>query len=243
VISHAIDGAALGTGDPLALRDARRARRRWQAACLAALALLAVLTVVAATVGVLPGDPELRSTLVALATPEVIALARIVNPGGSWVVLLPGMLAVFALSPDVRRRWWLWSAVFIGGALVEQALKTGVARARPEDLSAGFPSGHATSAAAFAVIVVYAASRSRLSPGVRAAICAAALTGGCLVGLARIELRAHWPSDVVAGWALGTALAAGAAWWSLAPGAGAPSRVGRRGLGAAPADRPRAARG
>ncbi len=243
MISHAIDSAAPGTGDPLGLRDARRARRRWQAACLVALAALAALTVGAATVGVLPGEPELRSTLVGLATPEVIALARGVNLGGSWVVLLPGMLAVFALSSDVRRRWWLWSAVFIGGAIVEQALKTGVARARPEDISAGFPSGHATSAAAFAVIVLYAASRSRLSPGARAAICAAALAGACLVGLARIELRAHWPSDVVAGWALGTALAAGVAWWSLAPRAGARARVARRGLGTAPADHPRAARG
>jgi membrane-associated phospholipid phosphatase len=242
VISHATDGAAPGTGDPLASRDDRHARHRWQAACLAALSMLAVLTIGAASIGVLPGEPEVRLALVALATPDVVALARVVNPGGSWVVLLPGMLVVFALSPDVRRRWWLWSAVFVGGALVEQALKSGLARARPEDVSAGFPSGHAISAAAFAVIILYAASRSRLSPRARAAVGAAALAGACLVGLARIELRAHWPSDVVAGWALGAGLAAGAAWWSLSAGAAAPSRAARRDLAAARPD-PRAARG
>jgi undecaprenyl-diphosphatase len=241
VISHAIDGRAPVTGGPPSLRDNRRARRRWQAATLGALALLAVLTAVA-TAGVVPGEPALRDALVAGATPAVIALARIVNPGGSWVVLLPGMLAVFALSPDVRRRWWLWSAVFVVGALVEQGLKSGLARPRPEDVSAGFPSGHATSAAAFAVIIVYAASRSRLSPRTRATIAAAALAGACLVGLARIELRAHWPSDVVAGWALGGGLAAGAAWWSLSGGAAAPAHAPRRGLAKAPSD-PRAARG
>ena len=240
MIPHATDGAAPGTDNRPSKED-RHARRRWQAACLAALSVLAVLTVSAATVGVLPGDPELRLALVALATPDVVALARVVNPGGSWVVLLPGMLVVFALSPDVRRRWWLWSAVFVGGALVEQALKSGLARARPEDVSAGFPSGHATSAAVFAVIILYAASRSRLSPRARAAVAVAALAGACLVGLARIELRAHWPSDVVAGWALGAGLAAGAAWWSLSAGAAAPARA-RRDLAAARPD-PRAARG
>ena len=240
MISHATDGAAPGTGHRPSKED-RHARRRWQAACLAALSVLAVLTLAAASVGVLPGEPELRLALVALATPDVVALARVVNPGGSWVVLLPGMIVVFALSPDVRRRWWLWSAVFVVGALVEQALKSGLARARPEDVSAGFPSGHATSAAVFAVIVLYAASRSRLSPRARAAVAAAALAGACLVGLARIELRAHWPSDVVAGWALGSGLAAGAAWWSLSAGAAAPSRA-RRDVAAARPD-PRAARG
>jgi len=240
VISHATDGAAPGTDNRPSKED-RRARRRWQAACLAALSVLAVLTLAAASVGVLPGEPELRLALVALATPDVVALARVVNPGGSWVVLLPGMLVVFALSADVRRRWWLWSAVFVGGALVEQALKSGLARARPEDVSAGFPSGHAIGAAAFAVIVLYAATRSRLSPRARAAVAGAALAGACLVGLARIELRAHWPSDVVAGWALGSGLAAGAAWWSLSAGAAAPARA-RRGVAAARPD-PRAARG
>jgi membrane-associated phospholipid phosphatase len=33
-----------------------------------------------------------------------------------------------------------------------------------------------------------------------------------LVGMARVILRAHWPSDVLAGIALGLALAAAAGW-------------------------------
>jgi zinc transport system substrate-binding protein len=36
------------------------------------------------------------------------------------------------------------------------------------------------------------------------------------VGLARIVLHAHWPVDVIAGFALGCACAAGAAWWDAA---------------------------
>ena len=220
--------------------DDARARQRWQVTCLVALAVFGALAIAAAAVGVLPGERELREALLAWGTPAVILLSRIVNPGGSWHALLPAMLLLFALSPESRRRWWLWSAALVAGGLVETSVKATLARARPDDVSAGFPSGHATAAAAFAVIVVYLVGRARLSDGARLAVCAAVVAGAALVGLARIELRAHWPGDVVAGWALGAGVAASAAWWDLASlGRRAAPAAGRR-LGSVPAD-PRAA--
>ena len=77
----------------------------------------------------------------------------------------------------------------------------------------GFPSGHVTAAAAFAVIVIYLAGRSRLPPRARGLLAAVAVALIAGVGLARIVLRAHWPSDVLGGLALGVAVAAAAAWW------------------------------
>ena len=147
-------------------------------------------------------------------------------------MLLPASLILLALSPDARRRWWLWLAAMPASAIVESMLKTTLARPRPEDLSAGFPSGHAAAAAAFAVIVVCLAGRSRLRPASQAAVCAVAVILAVLVGLARVELRAHWPSDVLAGWALGTACAAGAAWWDLSDRIrrARPATAGSRGL-------------
>lgn len=220
--------------------DDARTRQRWQVICLVSLAVFGALVIAAATVGILPGERELREALLAWGTPAIILLCRIVNFGGSWHALLPAMLLLFALSPESRRRWWLWSAALVAGGLVETSVKATLARARPEDPSAGFPSGHATAAAAFAVIVMYLVGRARLSPGAGLAVCAAVIAGAALVGLARIELRAHWPSDVVAGWTLGAGVAASAAWWDLASRAGRAAPAAGRRLDGVPAD-PRAA--
>jgi len=207
---------------------AARGGHRWPVVCLSALSVLAVLTVAAATLDVFPTEVSLRQSMLAWTPPDVAPLARAVNYGGSWHVLLPASLIVFAVSPQARRRWWLWSGVLVGSATLETLLKALIARARPEDLSSGFPSGHATAAAAFAVIVVYLASGEGPGrPGPIALQCLV-VTGAALVGLARIELRAHWPSDVAAGWALGTAFAAGAAWWDRTSSADRSPAAGRR---------------
>ena len=79
----------------------------------------------------------------------------------------------------------------------------------------GFPSGHATAAAAFFGAVFYLAESLR--PPARRLVRVAALVIIVLVATARVMLRAHWPSDALAGIALGLALASGAA---LAAGLG-----------------------
>jgi undecaprenyl-diphosphatase len=99
-------------------------------------------------------------------------------------------------------------------------MKQVIGRTRPENLSMGFPSGHATAAGAFcgAILCLAEAIPGR---GLRLAVRLAALTGALLVAVARVMLRAHWPSDALAGLALGLALAAGAA---LVASAQAPPR-------------------
>jgi undecaprenyl-diphosphatase len=55
-----------------------------------------------------------------------------------------------------------------------------------------------------------------LPPAACAVVRALAVAMILLVGMARVILRAHWPSDVLAGIALGLALAAAAGWLASA---------------------------
>jgi undecaprenyl-diphosphatase len=159
--------------------------------------------------GVLPADAAVREGLLACASPAVIALLRVVNRAGEWRLLLPGTLLLFVFLPRARRHWWLWVALMIAAPMTEGLLKIAIGRPRPEGPSFGFPSGHATAAAAFFGAVLYLAGA--LGPAPRRLVRALAVAGIVGVGLARIVLRAHWPSDVAGGIMLGLGLAVVAA--------------------------------
>jgi undecaprenyl-diphosphatase len=180
-----------------------------QGVLLVTAALFCALALFATLVGLVPADAMVRDTLLGLASPAVVAAMRVVNMAGDWRLLLPGTLLLPLLLPRARARWWLWMAMMLVAAALPDVVKVVVARARPEDTSLGFPSGHATAAAAFFGAVLYLAGS--LPPPARRTVRAGALVAVALVGVARVVLRAHWPSDVVGGAALGLALAAAAA--------------------------------
>ena len=168
-------------------------------------AFFVALGAAVAMMGVLPADAAVREALLGWATPAVVGLMRVVNHGGDWRVLFPATLLLLALFPRARERWWLWIVLMIAAPAAEGLLKIAIGRARPESAAFGFPSGHATAAAAFFGAVLYLAGS--LPPASRRAVRALAVACIVLVGLARIILRAHWPSDVLGGITLGLGLA------------------------------------
>ena len=178
---------------------------RPRAALTVLCAFFIALGVAAATIGVLPADAAVREALLSWATPAVVWLMRVVNRAGDWRLLLPGTLLLFFVFRRARERWWLWIALMIAAPAAEGLLKIAIGRARPESGSFGFPSGHATAAAAFFGAVLYLAGS--LPPARRRTVRALAVACIVLVGCARIILRAHWPSDVLGGITLGLALA------------------------------------
>jgi membrane-associated phospholipid phosphatase len=173
--------------------------------------------------GILPFDRPLRASVLALASPSLLAVMRVVNYAGAWQVLLPGTLLLFVVFARARPSWWVWLALMIAAPLAEWSLKLAIGRPRPEGLALGFPSGHATAAAAFFGAVLYLAGT--LTGGARWTLRVVAVTAIAAVALARVMLRAHWPSDALAGIALGLALASAAAIVASLP-------AGRRALGA-----------
>jgi undecaprenyl-diphosphatase len=169
-------------------------------ACFVALAATAML------VGAMPADTALREAILRMASPRVVNAMRVVNRAGDWRALAPGLVVLFLVFAEARRQWWVWSALMVSAPIMEWTLKHIVARSRPEDLSFGFPSGHSTAAAAFYGAVIFLADS--LPPRLCRAVRVLAVMMMVLVGLARVMLRAHWPSDVLGGIALGLALAA-----------------------------------
>ncbi len=107
-------------------------------------------------------------------------------------------------------------AIALGSAGAAAAIaKQIVGRARPSagvrlvsETGPSFPSGHATDSTAFyvalALIVAIFVLRKPLA---RVVTVGAGLVVSLGVGLSRLVLGVHWPTDVVAGWALGTATA------------------------------------
>jgi membrane-associated phospholipid phosphatase len=154
-------------------------------------------------------DVLVRDGLLTGASPGAIAVMRVINKAGDWRFLLPGTLLLFVVFSHARRTWWVWVALMAAAPLAETMLKAGVARPRPEAMSYGFPSGHATAAAAFFGALLFLSETLR--PGLRTAVRVLAVLMIVLVGIARVMLRAHWPSDVLGGIALGLALASTAA--------------------------------
>lgn len=159
-----------------------------------------------------PGDPAdpLGPSWVEEAMRDFTAL-------GSAPVLVVAVLAVagflaLAKSAGLRTgRMVLFTLAASGGGLVlSSLLKYSIDRPRPdlvphgtEIYTSSFPSGHSMMSAVvyltLAALIVRLVARKRLKGYVL--FVAVALT--LLVGVSRVYLGVHWPSDVLAGWAAG----------------------------------------
>jgi undecaprenyl-diphosphatase len=138
-------------------------------------------------------------------------LKAVTHLGSSSVVVPVVIVAVgFLLS---RRRITEGAVLAAGTALTIIAVhvaKAAVDRGRPSDplVSAdgsSFPSGHAAYAVAYvAIAIAVTHGFPRLLH--RAAIVAAAIVLAAVIGLSRVYLRAHYLTDVIAGWGMGAAL-------------------------------------
>jgi undecaprenyl-diphosphatase len=133
---------------------------------------------------------------------------------GGHAVLGLLVLAVAVVLICARRRAdaaWLVSAT-AGAMLLNHGLKAAFARARPDlvehlvvVVSPSFPSGHALmSAAVYLTLAGLPGRGEHATQSIRRCLRGLAVALVLLIGLSRIYLGVHWPSDVLGGWVLGS---------------------------------------
>lgn len=150
------------------------------------------------------------------------SVARTVTWAGSTFVALPALLVAGCLAPPGLRgararlsRGLLVAGSASVGVYAGLALNHLVGRERPPTPdwwgAAGgpaFPSGHTTVATIVAIDLAWVLSERWTSRRARRIGVVSALVMTAAVGWSRIWLGVHWPSDVAAGWLLGSAWAA-----------------------------------
>ena len=156
-----------------------------------------------------PLDRDIYETLYAGSQPALVTIARVFTALGEPTVLIG---AGFILAG-----WLVWRArarlalalllLVLVGRGVTEVQKYEVARARPTlephlvvVKTSSFPSGHAASS-----MIFYLALALALTAGTRwrhvAAVAAVLLS--LMVGVSRVMLGVHWPSDEIGGWTFG----------------------------------------
>jgi membrane-associated phospholipid phosphatase len=161
---------------------------------------------------VLALDDRLRESVHGLASPGLTTIMRAASLYGGPAVLIPaGLLAAVAFLMKGWRRGALLTLVLLSGAgLLNGLLKFSFARVRPTSYfdyplpgSPSFPSGHALYAAGVfggLAVLLTARMENRLHQFLVWLIAVSLIL---LVGLSRVYLGVHYPSDVLAGYAIG----------------------------------------
>ena len=131
---------------------------------------------------------------------------------GSTGVLILVVLAVGGFLAMTRKGHAALTVLVAvsSGVLLSQTMKWAYARPRPELVphgaevyTASFPSGHSMMSAVVYLTLGALLARTQSSQGAKVYILSVAVILTVLVGTSRVYLGVHWPTDVLAGWALG----------------------------------------
>ena len=178
---------------------------------------IALLIALAAACGLWGGGDNLRDVAlvhdgiaVRAEYPLATTIGLILNIVGGAPATIGFTVGAFLIAARAKRvrQGLILMAILLSGRFLIEILKLLVRRARPaldvhpvSTHSLSFPSAHAANS----MIVFGALALVFAAPRHRGAAVAVAILASLIVGCSRPLLGVHWPSDVIAGWALGAA--------------------------------------
>lgn len=135
--------------------------------------------------------------------------------GGTTIIFMITAAVVFYLLIQKQYEFmWLILIATIGGAMLSFGLKELFARERPPLIyqlltvkSLSFPSGHAMMSSVVYLTQGTLLAKVQANRNLRAYILLVALILVFLIGISRVYLGVHYPTDVLAGWSVGLAWA------------------------------------
>jgi undecaprenyl-diphosphatase len=136
--------------------------------------------------------------------------------GSATIVLLITLIVIgyFILQKNYSAVYLILAAV-IGGALIDLELKEFFGRVRPtiipnlmQPFTFSFPSGHSMMSAVIYLSLASLMARFQKRQRDKIYILSVAILLSLIIGVSRVYLGAHYPTDVLGGWLLGTAWAA-----------------------------------
>ena len=182
-------------------------RARWRFPI--AIVLLAVVWLVVLVFGRGELDRQVYEALYSGRSPTMVAVGRFFTALGEPSVLIAASIvaAVWLWIAGHRHLPFVFVAITMIGRGASELQKYVIARDRP-DLethlvvvkTSSFPSGHANSAMIFYLTIALILTQGTRWRSVAVGL---ALLLAFLVGLSRVMLGVHWPSDVIGGWAFG----------------------------------------
>lgn len=150
-----------------------------------------------------------------IGPPWVHEMVRDITALGSFALLglIVAAVCIYLVLARMRAEAVLIVTSVLGGTILSTVLKMGYNRPRPDlaamstQFTASFPSGHAMLSAV--TFLTLGALLARLAPtrALRIFSIGAAVFLTFIIGMSRLYMGVHYPSDVLAGWCLGAAWA------------------------------------
>jgi undecaprenyl-diphosphatase len=140
---------------------------------------------------------EMVRDVSALGSTFVLTLAVVVVAGFLWIVDAPAKAAFLVVAVSL-------------GSLLNRVLKLIIARPRPDIVehatyvsNESFPSGHTANSAIVYLVLGMMLARVEDSFAAKVFVFGVCTLLTVMIGLSRVYLGVHWPTDVLAGWILG----------------------------------------